>query len=101
MKSELISVSVLETTSAAGAIVSFIEQVEPILRFVAAGIAIISGIISIILAVAHKGKKAAADGKITADEVLDIAQDVADGAKQIEEKIEKIKKEPEWAERKE
>lgn len=100
MKSELISVSVLETTSAAGAIVSFIEQVEPILRFVAAGIAIISGIISIILAVAHKGKKAKEDGKITADEVLEIAQDVADGAKEIEEKIESIKKEPEWAERK-
>lgn len=100
MRNQLISISVLETTSAAGAIVSFIEQVEPILRFVAAGIAIVSGVVSIVLAIAHKGKKAAADGKITADEVLEIAQDVADGAKEIEEKIESIKKEPEWAERK-
>lgn len=98
MKSELISVSVLETTSAAGAIVSFIEQVEPILRFVAAGIAIVSGIVSIVLAIAHKGKKAAADGKITADEVLDIAQDVANGVEQVKEQVEEAQKD--WAERK-
>lgn len=98
MKSELISVSVLETTSAAGAIISFIEQVEPILRFVAAGIAIVSGIVSIILAVARKGKKAKEDGKITTDEVIDIAQDIVDGAEKVKEQVEDAHRE--WAERK-
>lgn len=98
MKSELISVSVLETTSAAGAIISFIEQVEPILRFVAAGIAIVSGIVSIILAVARKGKKAKEDGKITADEVIDIAQDIVDGAEKVKEQVDNAHSE--WAERK-
>lgn len=98
MRSELISVSVLETTSAAGAIISFIEQVEPILRFVAAGIAIVSGIVSIILACVKKGKKAAEDGKITADEVIDIAQDIVDGAEKVKEQVEDAHRE--WAERK-
>lgn len=98
MKSELISVSVLETASAAGAIVSFIEQVEPILRFVAAAIAIISGIISIVLTVAHKTKKAKEDGKITVDEVIDIAQDVSKGIDEVKEKVEDANKQ--WAERK-
>lgn len=98
MRNQIISISVLETTSAAGAIISFIEQVEPILRFVAAGIAIVSGIVSIILAIARKGKKAAADGKITADEVIDIAQDVVDGSEKVKEQIENVHNE--WAERK-
>lgn len=98
MRNQIISISVLETTSAAGAIISFIEQVEPILRFVAAAIAIVSGLVSIILAIAHKGKKAAADGKITADEVIEIAQDVADGVEKVQEKVEDAQKI--WAERK-
>lgn len=98
MKSELISVSVLETTSAAGAIISFIEQVEPILRFVAAGIAIISGLISIALTIAAKTKKAKEDGKVTMDEVVEIAQEANEGLKEVGKKVEEAQKE--WAERK-
>lgn len=99
MKSELISVSILETTSAAGAIVSFIEQVEPILRFVAAAIAIVSGLISIVLTIAVKTKKAAEDGEITADEVKEIVEEVKPEADRLKKALEQTQKD--WAERKE
>ena len=98
MKNELISVSILETTSATGAIISFIEQVEPILRFIAAAIAIVSGLVSIILMIVKRGKKAAEDGKITMDEVVEIAQEANEQLKEVEKKVEDAQKD--WAERK-
>ena len=99
MKSQLISVSILETTSAAGAIVSFIEAVEPILRFVAAAIAIASGLISIVITIIHSGKKAAADGVITADEVKEIAEEVAPHVEAVKTTIEEAQRS--WEERRE
>lgn len=68
------------------------SEVEALVGIICSVLGIIVTIISaLIIPLIRKAKAAKADGKITADEAIDIANTAKDGIEQVVDKIEEVK----------
>lgn len=76
------------TLSAIGLALS-VTELQAIFSLIATALGIILIVVNLIFTLVEKYKRAKADGKITADEVEDMKDDVQDAINEINNKIEK------------
>lgn len=89
----LIAATGTSVISMGGALVGWLTNIEPILRTVSMAISILAGLITIVIALVGSFRKKAADGKITTEEIVELAEEARDGLQELSDKTK------EWSER--